>query len=114
MQNLDKKEVVKILKNIAVNETPLDDEEKKELEDWKNIKESDIELCLADEDKEFANSFKSAQEDYKKSKQITIRIETPTLNKIKNKAANYGLNYQTYINLFLYQLANDKFTIELR
>ena len=44
---------------------------------------------------------------------MTIRTEEYVIDKIKDKAMSYGLNYQTYINIFLKQLADGKFSIQI-
>ena len=49
-----------------------------------------------------------------RTKLFSIRYNVDVINKIKKKAASYGLNYQTYINLFLYQLANDKINFKIK
>ena len=61
--------------------------------------------------------FKKAVDSLKKNKetqQISIRLNKASLLKIKQKASEYDLSYQTYINLFLNQLANDKFSFKIK
>ena len=103
---------------------PLDDEERAMLADWKSIKFEDLKDETKEEFKARQKEFKAclkAQKEYRKeqkklrkSKQITIRCNGEVIDKIKQKAADYGMNYQTYINTFLYQLAQGNLSIELK
>lgn len=102
---------------------PLDDEEKEMLSEWKSIKFEDLKDETKEEFKARKKELKAclkAQKEYKKDKrklekssQITIRCNNEVINKIKQKAGNYGMNYQTYINTFLYQLAQGNLSFEL-
>ena len=90
---------------------PLDEEEKQIMEDFEN------DLYIDVDDPKKKEEYAKAANDYirsKENKPITIRANSYVLEKIKNKAASYGMNYQTYINLFLYQLAEGKFTIQIK
>lgn len=49
-----------------------------------------------------------------KRKNITIRADVNTLEKIKNIAENNGLNYQTYINMVLHNIANDRIKLKFK
>lgn len=103
---------------------PLDDEEKQMLAEWKSIKFEDLKDETKEEFKARQKQFKAclkAQKEYRKERkklekttQITIRCNNEVINKIKQKADGYGMNYQTYINTFLYQLAQGNLSFELK
>jgi predicted DNA binding CopG/RHH family protein len=104
MTRITKKNAVELLKDIAFNTEPLNNEEKKDLEAMKNIDENDIRF-----DDKTLLEFKQAQNEFKqkykrevkKDKLISIRLNSRILNEIKNIADNLGLNYQSYISLLI-------------
>lgn len=104
------KEFLKINQNYF---EPLDDEEKQFIEDLNNDtygkrrKPTEIEI---EKYSEMAKNTLNILKD-KQNKLITLRVNESIINEIKNQASNYGLGYQTYINMFLYQLANGKFKL---
>lgn len=50
----------------------------------------------------------------KKTKtQITIKIDTDTVNYFKNQSNDYGIPYQTLINLYLTDCAKEKKEIKI-
>lgn len=79
------------------------------------------EIDLMNEDiKEFGKNeterfFDSAIDNLKsrKNKLLSIRTNELIIDKIKTIANNNGLNYQTLINMILYQVANGKIDIRL-
>jgi predicted DNA binding CopG/RHH family protein len=116
MKRFLKKDAVKLLKDIAFNTNPLDSEEKEQLEDWKNIKESDIEFndkTLA-EVKQAQKAFKTKyKRELKKDKLISIRLNSSVIDNIKNIADNLGLNYQSYIGMLISQAAVGNIRIKI-
>ena len=110
-KNILKKEVLKANKSLSLEVKALDEEERKMLNDYKNNSINDIELLT---DKDDLQDFIKAQKEYKKSRQITIRVQNNIIDSIKQKAETYGLNYQTYINIFLNQLAKGELQLILK
>jgi predicted DNA binding CopG/RHH family protein len=49
----------------------------------------------------------------KQNRTITLRVNENVLDKIKEKAKNIGIPYQTLINLTLYDLSSKKLTVKL-
>ena len=49
----------------------------------------------------------------RRNKSLSIRTNELVIDKIKTIANNNGLNYQTLINMILYQVANGKIDIRL-
>ena len=105
------KEILKANKDLLTNTKPLDKEEKEILNTYENQTILDMDVYTNKKD---LKDLIKAQQEYKKSKQITIRIQSSVINNIKQKAKSYGLNYQTYINIFLNQLAQDKLQVILK
>ena len=106
-----KRAIVESNKDIAENIVPLDDEEKELFDIYRNSTINDIEIF--DDDKSL-KSFREAQEQFKKDNATTtIDVKVSILDKIKTKAEEQGMNYKTYIDLFLYQLANNKIKITI-
>jgi predicted DNA binding CopG/RHH family protein len=118
MKNMSKKEKVRLLKNIAFNEKPIDNDEKEELKNWKNITDDDIVDIPQDEKNKFAKEFRSAQKDFIKKQNkndvLTIRIRHDIKEIIRKKAEEIGLNYQTYISMIIHQIATDKIVNETK
>jgi predicted DNA binding CopG/RHH family protein len=104
MTRVTKKDIVELLKDIAFNTEPLDNEEKKDLNAIKNINENNIKF-----DNKALSEFKQAQNEFKqkykreikKDKLISIRLNSGVLNEVKNIADDLGLNYQSYISLLI-------------
>jgi predicted DNA binding CopG/RHH family protein len=49
------------------------------------------------------NELKNSANEHIKRKPVTIRIQTPLLNKIRAEAARKGIPYQTYIQSALFE-----------
>ena len=63
---------------------------------------------------DFSNAIKNPYAKAKKEKtQITIKIDTDTVNFFKNQSDNYGVPYQTLINLYLTDCARNKKEIKI-
>ena len=56
---------------------------------------------------------KLARASLKKSKNINIRISEPTLLKLKSRAIENGIPYQTLVSTVLHQYANRKFKLSV-
>jgi len=56
---------------------------------------------------------KLAKANLKKTKNINIRISEPVLLKLKSRALESGIPYQTLISTILYQYADNKFRISV-
>jgi len=54
-----------------------------------------------------------AKANLKKSKNINIRISEPTLLKLKSRAMENGIPYQTLVSTILHQYANRKFGLNV-
>lgn len=89
---------------------PLDEEEKQIMEDVKNGLY--ITPKNEEEKKEQYSKIAKSYTKSKETKAITLRANKNVIEKIRKKADNCGINYQTYINMFLYQLAEGKIKIE--
>ena len=105
-----KKAIVESNIDIAENIVPLDDEEKELFDIYKNSTVDNIEIF---DDDESLKSVREAQKELINNSVNTIDIKSSVLNKIKTKAEEQGMDYKTYIDLFLYQLANDKIKITI-
>jgi predicted DNA binding CopG/RHH family protein len=116
-KKMDKKVIAKSYNDVAKNEIPLDKEEKKLLGEWKNMNENDIIDIALDERKKILNDAKKAQNNYKKQNSrdtvLNIRVNSYVMDKIKEKSVSVGLNYQTYINAILHQIANDSINFRI-
>lgn len=86
---------------------PLDDEEKQLMENLNNNVYSDIREPTEEEKKKYSEAAEDTLNilKEKQNKLITLRINENIINEIKHQASGYSLGYQTYINMFLYQLA---------
>jgi predicted DNA binding CopG/RHH family protein len=71
-------------------------------EDFENNSENWVEAS-AEEQEKLRRTLKKSKE-----MRITLRIDKDVLKKIKIKAQNEGLPYQTYINSVLYKQANSR------
>jgi predicted DNA binding CopG/RHH family protein len=92
---------------------PIDDEERQISKDLENNN------YVFSNDKKFQNELSESAKNYldkkkKKVKPITIRADENVIEKIKVIASNIGLNYQSYLNMILYQVANGKIVTETR
>ena len=56
---------------------------------------------------------KAAQNKLKKDKRINIRLSETDLKKLKSKANDAGIPYQTLVGLLIHQYANGKVTINI-
>jgi predicted DNA binding CopG/RHH family protein len=92
---------------------PLDDEESQLKQDMDTIYEISNDSERKEEYAKIASEYLKNRK-IKKSKPILLRINEAVLEKLKSKASDCGLNYQTYISLFLYQLSNDKFEVKIK
>lgn len=99
---------------------PIDDEEREMIKEWRSYKledfkdETEEEFEKRQQDTEnLKNSFKKAQNEFKKTKPMTINTNVAVINKIKEKANNIGINYQSLINVLLKQYADGKINITL-
>ena len=88
----------------------IDNEEKKEMEIW-----SDIDVTKYKSDTENIKQLKTMAKDYVKKHEtkMNIRISKDELEKIKQRAEQEGLKYQTFIKSVLHkyitgQLVEDK------
>jgi predicted DNA binding CopG/RHH family protein len=118
MGKITKKEYAEDLMDIAFNEIPLDDEERIAFDKWKNVSQDDIVEIPEKEKNQILKDVRKAQRDYKaefkKNVVLNIRINNGIVEKIKQKALATGLNYQSYINAVLYQIAYDRINIEVK
>ena len=90
---------------------PLDDEEKQLIEDLEN----GVYEEMRDPTPEEKNNISKAAENtikLKQNKAVTLRLSQFVIDSLKEQASKYGMGYQTYMNLFLYQLATGNFKIE--
>ncbi len=88
----------------------IDNEEKKQMEIW-----NDIDVTKFESDTENIKQLKSIAKNYVKKHEtkMNIRISEDELEKIKQRAENEGLKYQTFIKSVLHkyitgQLVEDK------
>lgn len=79
-------------------------------------KDIDAGLYVEITDKKEKQKYMAYAKNYIKNKRknITIRADIDTIEKIKNIAEYNGINYQTYINMILYNIANDRFKLNFR
>lgn len=97
--------------NKNYNETPLDDEERElaqEIESgaYRTLSKKEF-------DKEMAFAKEAAENYMAKNKNINLRLSNGDIQKIKLKAAEAGLPYQTLVASILHQYANEKFNIRI-
>ena len=88
---------------------PLDQEERELMEE---IETGNFE-SVPNVKEEIAKAQEVAKNTLSKNKNINIRISGHDIIKIKSKAAEAGLPYQTLIASILHQYANEKFKIEM-
>ena len=88
---------------------PFDGEERDLMEE---IEKNNFE-SVSNVKEEIAKAQLTAKNTLIKNKNINIRISGHDVIKIKNKAAEAGLPYQTLIASILHQYANEKFRIEI-
>jgi predicted DNA binding CopG/RHH family protein len=106
-----KEAIIASNKEVLRNFKPLDKDEKEIFERYKNEKIEDIEVS------DNISEFREAQEKYKKEQKsqiMTLRVNNNVREKIKMLAKNIGLNYQTFINVILFQIANESIKIEIK
>jgi predicted DNA binding CopG/RHH family protein len=117
MKNNFKKIIAGSYNDVAKREKPIDKDEAILLEEWKSIKDSDIAEITNNERLKILNDAKKAQNNYKKQQTkdfvLNIRTSGDVIDKIKKKSIRVGLNYQTYINAILYQVANDNINFDV-
>lgn len=104
----EEKEILKRYPNFF---EPLDDEEKQLIDDINNDVYTTLELSENEKikySKAVENTIKQ-----KENKPVSLRLSDYIIDNLKNQASNYGMNYQSYINFFLYQLASGKLKIEV-
>ncbi|NTU46271.1 antitoxin [Candidatus Roizmanbacteria bacterium] len=83
---------------------PLDNEEKELLD----VLEQE-EMQTADDEKKLLTEAKEAAVNYlEKNKNINIRLSTSDVYKLKRRAAEAGMPYQTLVSSVLHQFVNDK------
>jgi predicted DNA binding CopG/RHH family protein len=70
-------------------------------------------VSVVDFKKEKETLVKTAKTDLKKSKNINIRISEPTLLRLKSRAAENGIPYQTLVSAVLHQFANKKLKLSI-
>ncbi|RLC35469.1 hypothetical protein DRH14_00940 [Candidatus Shapirobacteria bacterium] len=87
----------------------LDPQEQKINKDYNNNKF----VSLKHIEKETDELIKLSKNYLKKTKNINIRISQPVLLKLKSKAVNNGMPYQTLISTLLHQYANGKVKLSL-
>ncbi|MDP4011450.1 MAG: hypothetical protein Q8P72_04455 [Candidatus Roizmanbacteria bacterium] len=97
--------------NKRFNETPLDDEEKELAQEI----ESDMYKTVSREEfkKEMIFAKEAATNYLEKNKNINLRLSNGDIQKIKVKAAEAGLPYQTLVASILHQYANEKLEIRI-
>lgn len=103
-----KKVIIEANQEILKNYEPLDDEEKKLFEMYKTETVDDIEF-----DDNLLKQAREKQKKLNKDSILTIRINNNIKNSIKNIASETGLNYQSYINMILYQIATKKIRVNV-
>lgn len=82
----------------------LDDQEKQILEDY----EADQFESVTENDKVNEQMRQYAKQTLRKTKNINIRLSAKDIQKLKAKAVEVGVPYQTLISATLHQLANKK------
>jgi predicted DNA binding CopG/RHH family protein len=107
-----KKAIIESNKEI-INNNNIPNEEGEYIESLKNTTINDLTIR-----EDLLEMFLSADKEYKKTNlkrddTMTIRVNSQTIDKIKAMAGEIGMSYQSYINLFLFQLANNKFKIKI-
>ena len=99
---------------------PIDEEERKMIKEWRSYRLEDFKDETEEDFKkrqqdtiDLKNNFKKAQNELKKTKPMTINTNIAVINKIKEKADNIGINYQSLINVLLKQYADGRINIIL-
>jgi predicted DNA binding CopG/RHH family protein len=95
---------------INENSYNLDDEEKQILEAFEK---GELRSNLKDPEKDLAEVIKAAENTLKKNRTVNIKISEVDLMKIKSKAYENGIPYQTLMGTILHQYANDRLTASL-
>jgi len=95
---------------INENSYNLDDEEKEILEAFEK---GELRSNLKDPVKDLAGVIKAAENTLKKNRTVNIKISEVDLIKIKSKAYENGIPYQTLMGTILHQYANDRLTTAL-
>jgi len=75
--------------------------------------ENDLLVTTKNEKQEIENARKIAKNTLTKSKHISIRLSEKDLKKIKIKAIEVGLSYQTIISTLVHQYAENKIKIKI-
>ena len=96
---------------------PIDDEERQMIKEWRSLKiedfkdetEEDFKKRIKEENKLKKSTF--IKTDHKKP--MTMNININTIDKLKQKANEAGMNYQTLINVILKQYVDGKISIAL-
>lgn len=96
---------------------PIDDEERQMIKDWRNLKvedfkdetEEDFKKRVKEENKLKKATFVKLEQ----KKPMTMNININTIDKLKQKANEAGMNYQTLINVILKQYVDGKISIAL-
>ena len=85
----------------------LNDEEKQILEAFEK---GELRSNLKDPEKDLAEVIKAAENTLKKNRTINIKLSEVDFIKIKSKAHENGIPYQTLIGAILHQYANNRLT----
>ena len=95
---------------INENSYNLDDEEKEILEAFEK---GELRSNLKVPEKDLTEVIKAAENTLKKNRTVNIKISEVDLIKIKSKAYENGIPYQTLMGTILHQYANDRLTAAL-
>ena len=96
---------------------PIDDEERQMIKEWRSLKVEDFK-DETEEDfkkrvKEEIKIKKTAFVELEQKKPMTMNININTIDKLKQKANEAGMNYQTLINVILKQYVDGKISVAL-
>ena len=83
---------------------PLDDEEKK----WMDEVENENLISVSDLELEKSELIESTKQSFSKGLRVNIRVSDFDLNKLKAKAIEEGMPYQTLIGSILHQYVTGK------
>lgn len=110
MTKIGKETIAKSYRELTSNVAPLDEEERRILDSWKETTEDNLKNR-----KDLLKTAIKMQKQYKKSKDKTInlRVNGDILNNIKEISSKFGLNYQSYIGAILTQVANGNIKLEI-
>jgi predicted DNA binding CopG/RHH family protein len=119
MKKIDKKRIKEREKELlAFNPNyfePLDDEERQLQKDLNNELYVEMKGKRAIlEKKRISKTFEEYFKKNRKNKSVTMRIDEDIVNKIKLIATDVGLNYQSYLNVILHQIASEKIKVEIK